>query len=67
MVSLSSLLKFKSDVAGAVTVDWVVLTAAIMLMGAVAVSIYRPGLEAGAGEINDAIVVVGGSLSPATT
>ncbi len=56
---------FLSDEGGAITVDWVVLTAGIMLMGIVAVAQIkndqdqigediRTSLEAGAGTLADA-------------
>jgi hypothetical protein len=67
MCFLHKISKILRDESGAVTVDWVVLTAAIMLMGAVALSVYRPALEAGASEISGSIVDVGASLSPVTT
>ncbi len=67
MVFLCKRFTFAADESAAVTVDWVVLTAALMLMGAIAVSIYRPGLEAGTADINDVIIDVGASLTPVTT
>ena len=67
MVFLSKKFKFVTDESGAITVDWVVLTAALMLMGAIAVSIYRPGLDGAATDINDAVINVGASLTPVTT
>lgn len=67
MVFLRKKLKFACDESGAVTVDWVVLTAALMLMGAIAVSIYRPGLDGAAADINNVVIDVGASLTPVTT
>ncbi len=46
------LFKFKKDESGAVTVDWVVLTAALVLVGGVVVNAIRGGMENLAGEIN---------------
>lgn len=67
MVFLCKKFKFASDVSGAVTVDWVVLTAALVLIGVAAVSIYRPGVNAAAADINDAVIAAGASLNAATT
>ena len=39
------LFKFTKDEDGAVTVDWVVLTAALVLVGGVVVSAIRGGME----------------------
>ena len=46
------LFKFKKDESGAVTVDWVVLTAALVLVGGVVVTAIRGGMENLAGDIN---------------
>jgi Flp pilus assembly pilin Flp len=40
--------RFKNDEAGAVTVDWVVLTAAIVGLGLVVMNTIRPGIEGAA-------------------
>lgn len=58
-MNLFKLLKnFKNDESGAVTVDWVVLTAALVGLGLAVIVALRPGLENGAiaisGELNDA-------------
>jgi len=46
------LFKFTKDEDGAVTVDWVVLTAALVLVGGVVVSAIRSGMEDLAADIN---------------
>jgi Flp pilus assembly pilin Flp len=46
------LFKFTKDEDGAVTVDWVVLTAALVLVGGVVVSAIRGGMEDLASDIN---------------
>lgn len=40
--------RFKNDETGAVTVDWVVLTAAVVGLGIIVITTIRPGIE-GAG------------------
>ena len=47
--------KFASDDSGAVTVDWVVLTAAIVGVAIAMVSIVRTGVTAAATEISNAL------------
>lgn len=44
---------FKNDEAGAVTVDWVVLTAAIVGLGLVVISTIQPALNDTATAITD--------------
>ncbi len=46
------LFKFTKDESGAVTVDWVVLTAALVLVGGVVVTAIRGGMENLAADIN---------------
>ncbi len=46
------LFKFKKDESGAVTVDWVVLTAALVLVGGVVVTAIRGGMEDLANDID---------------
>ncbi len=46
---------FKNDEAGAVTVDWVVLTAAIVGLGLVVMTTVSGGLKTAATNINDDI------------
>lgn len=46
------LFKFAKDEDGAVTVDWVVLTAALVLVGGVVVTAVRGGMEDLASDIN---------------
>jgi Flp pilus assembly pilin Flp len=46
MTKLTSFFKrFKNDESGAVTVDWVVLTAAIVALGGVAYPLVKDGVE----------------------
>ncbi|MCU0802101.1 MAG: pilus assembly protein [Rhodobacteraceae bacterium] len=50
---------------GAVTVDWVVLTAAIVLLGLVVVLTVRPGISASAGNINTQVTsAAAGNFAP---
>lgn len=51
-MKLLKLKNFKNDESGAVTVDWVVLTAAIVLLGGVVVNIISGGLEGLASKID---------------
>jgi hypothetical protein len=44
---------FKNDESGAVTVDWVVLTAALVGLGLAVVVAIRPGIESAADSIYD--------------
>jgi Flp pilus assembly pilin Flp len=43
---------FKNDESGAVTVDWVVLTAAIVGLGLLVISTIQPGISAAATAID---------------
>ena len=45
--------KFRKDEDGAVTVDWVVLTAAVVLLGILALNFVRSGVGAASEEIDD--------------
>ena len=47
--------KFRNDESGAVTVDWVVLTAAIVGLGIAVVVAVGPGLEQLAGNISSTV------------
>lgn len=60
-------LRFLKDESGAVTVDWVVLTAALVLFGAAAVAVIRPGLMAQTTQINTAITNAAADLRPAAS
>ena len=44
-MKLFNLKKFANDESGAVTVDWVVLTAALVLVGGVVVTAVSDGME----------------------
>ena len=46
---------FKNDEAGAVTVDWVVLTAAIVGLGLAVVTSVRSGVSSLAGDISSSL------------
>jgi Flp pilus assembly pilin Flp len=48
---LNFIKNFRNDEDGAVTVDWVVLTAAIVMLGAAVAATVRTGAEDLAGEI----------------
>ncbi len=54
---------FKNDESGAVTVDWVVLTAALVGLGLLIINTITPGLTGAAGAINTSLV----NVSPSTT
>jgi Flp pilus assembly pilin Flp len=51
--------KFKNDESGAVTVDWVVLTAGVVLLAAVAVSAVKGQLNTISDVVSDAITSIG--------
>jgi len=42
---------FAADESGAVTVDWVVLTAAVVALGLAVLSVVRPGAKTGSDNI----------------
>lgn len=47
--------RFRGDESGAVTVDWVVLTAAIVGLGIAVLSTVKTGVDDLAGDIKDAL------------
>ena len=47
--------KFRRDENGAVTVDWVVLTATIVVMGVGVIAIFAPGANSSADAVSTAI------------
>jgi Flp pilus assembly pilin Flp len=51
MKMLNIFKNFKNDESGAVTVDWVVLTAAIVGLGLVVISTISPAINAASGQI----------------
>ncbi|MDR5651974.1 Flp family type IVb pilin [Ruixingdingia sedimenti] len=53
MKLFSLIKKFRNDESGAVTVDWVVLTAAIVGLGIVVMNVVGGGIESVATGIND--------------
>ncbi|UPH71456.1 hypothetical protein LGT41_0001165 [Abyssibius alkaniclasticus] len=52
---MNFLKKFSRDDAGAVTVDWVVLTAVMVVMGVGVIAIFAPGANSSANEVSAAI------------
>lgn len=56
---LNALKNFKNDESGAVTVDWVVLTAAVVGLGLIVINGVRPG-------INTAATTLANDLTTAT-
>jgi Flp pilus assembly pilin Flp len=50
---------FKNDEDGAVTVDWVVLTAALVGLGLLVIATIQPGLESAADGINQGLLDAG--------
>lgn len=50
--------KAKDDESGAVTVDWVVLTAGLVVVGATVISTISPSLTAGASSISASVMAV---------
>ena len=50
---------FKNDESGAVTVDWVVLTAALVGLGLLVIAAIRPGLNTAAESINTGLTTAG--------
>jgi Flp pilus assembly pilin Flp len=51
-MKLFKMQKFTKDESGAVTVDWVVLTAALVIIGGLVISIIRTGLTDASSAIN---------------
>lgn len=51
--------KFQKDEDGAVTVDWVVLTAAIVGLGIAVIAAIKPGLNSAATSINSNLTSAG--------
>lgn len=58
--------KFRNDEEGAVTVDWVVLTAAVVGLGIIAMSLIKPAVGDLSGEIAGAISAASSQLSSTT-
>lgn len=52
---LNMIKNFKNDESGAVTVDWVVLTAAVVGLGLLVISQVRPAINAASGTISTAV------------
>ena len=56
-MSINTLKSFFSDDSGAVTVDWVVLTAALVGLGLAVISVVSTGLENLSGDIQSQLEV----------
>lgn len=56
MKLISFFLKAKDDEEGAVTVDWVVLTAGLVVFGSAVVSTFAPALQTGGHVISNTII-----------
>lgn len=54
-MKLFKMKKFTKDESGAVTVDWVVLTAALVIIGGLVISIIRSGLLSASSAINETL------------
>ncbi|MDO8884977.1 MAG: hypothetical protein U0934_08595 [Pseudotabrizicola sp.] len=59
MTLLNIFKNFKNDESGAVTVDWVVLTAAVVGLGLIVINAARPAIE-------NAATVIAGDIDAAT-
>ncbi len=55
MKAFKILKKFNNEEDGAVTVDWVVLTAAVVGLGLAALSVIRGGVKDQTGKINEVL------------
>lgn len=56
MKLLRYLKKVTTDDSGAVTVDWVVLAAATVIMGSTVINTITPGLDKGSAAISSAMI-----------
>ena len=56
---MGHLVKFTKDESGAVTVDWVVLTAAIVGIALAVIVLISSGVEDASGGINDELLTAG--------
>ena len=54
--------KFANDESGAVTVDWVVLTAAIVGIAIAVITLISGGIEDAANGINDELLAAGDNI-----
>lgn len=64
-MKLFKMKKYTKDESGAVTVDWVVLTAALVIIGGLVISIIRAGLLDASSAINDTLVNSANTLDAA--
>ncbi len=65
-MKLFKMKKYTKDESGAVTVDWVVLTAALVIIGGIVIGIIRSGLEEAATAINGTLSASATTLNNAT-
>ena len=61
---LNFIKNFRNDESGAVTVDWVVLTAAVVLLGALVLTTVRGGATTVATDIDTALKAQGDLINP---
>ena len=54
--SFSTRARFLRDQSGAMTIDWVVLSSTLVILGAVIIGMYREGVYNAANAINESIV-----------
>jgi Flp pilus assembly pilin Flp len=59
---LNNIRTFAADESGAVTVDWVVLTAALVGLGLAVMGVISGGIETLTGNINDAFTDAGNNI-----
>jgi Flp pilus assembly pilin Flp len=59
---LNTIRTFSADESGAVTVDWVVLTAALVGLGLAVMGVISGGIETLTGNINDAFTDAGNNI-----
>ncbi len=65
-MKLFKMKKYTKDESGAVTVDWVVLTAALVIIGGLVISIIKAGLLDASSAINDNLAQAATTLDAAT-
>jgi Flp pilus assembly pilin Flp len=65
MKLFTNMKKFITDESGAVTVDWVVLTAAIVGLGIAVIVAVGPGLQTLASNISDTVATTSVGYEPA--
>jgi Flp pilus assembly pilin Flp len=65
-MKLFKMKKYTKDESGAVTVDWVVLTAALVIIGGIVIGIIRAGLIDASNAINEELSEQATTLRTAT-